>query len=151
MELGRKALVVEFRLTQVEVWLGALSVASSETPPSPSMTVGHQVRGHAMPRREAQAGSMINRIGRAIAEADGAKFEADPARYRRLAMAALAPLVRPTDAMIDAAHEAVWSDALWAINSRADFKKAVRTMITFAMREHEERGGLRATPHDRRG
>ena len=31
--------------------------------------------------------------------------------------------------MVDAAHEAVWFDAFWAINSRADFKKAVRAMI----------------------
>ena len=39
----------------------------------------------------------------------------------------------PTEAMVDAAHEAVWSDALWAINSRADFKRAVRAMIRAAM------------------
>jgi hypothetical protein len=38
--------------------------------------------------------------------------------------------------MVDAAHQAVWSDAFWAINSHADFKKAVRAgraMIRAAM------------------
>jgi hypothetical protein len=35
--------------------------------------------------------------------------------------------------MVDAAHEAVWFDAFWAVNSRADFKKAVRAMIRAAM------------------
>jgi len=35
--------------------------------------------------------------------------------------------------MIDAAHEAVWSDAFWAINSRRDFRKAVRAMIRAAV------------------
>jgi hypothetical protein len=36
-------------------------------------------------------------------------------------------------AMVDAAHEAVWFDAFWTINCRADFKKAVRAMIRAAM------------------
>jgi hypothetical protein len=48
-------------------------------------------------------------------------------------LAALKPLGRPTEAKVDAAHEAVWFDAFWAINSRADFKKAVRVMIRAAM------------------
>ena len=43
------------------------------------------------------------------------------------------PPTRPTEAMVDAAHKAVCSDAFWAINSRADFKKAVRAMIRAAM------------------
>jgi hypothetical protein len=55
-----------------------------------------------------------------------------PARYRKLALAASKALSRPTDAMVDAAHQAVWSDAYWAINSRADFRKAVRAMIKAA-------------------
>lgn len=75
---------------------------------------------------------MVDQVGRAIATADGADFATDPARYRRLALAALKPLTRPTEAMVDAAHEAVWFDAFWAINSRADFKKAVRAMIRAA-------------------
>jgi hypothetical protein len=55
---------------------------------------------------------MVDLIGHAIAEADGSDFQADPVRYRRLAVAALKPLANPTDAMIAAAHEAVWFDAL---------------------------------------
>jgi hypothetical protein len=35
--------------------------------------------------------------------------------------------------MVDAAREAVWSDAFWATNSRADFKKAVGTMVRAAV------------------
>ena len=80
---------------------------------------------------------MIERIGQAIAVADGADFQADQVRYSRLAAAALQPLLHPTEAMIDAAHEAVWFDAFWAINSRADFKKAVKAMITFTLQQSE--------------
>ncbi|MGO9419850.1 hypothetical protein, partial [Roseiarcus sp.] len=54
------------------------------------------------------------------------------ARYRRLAVAALQPLANPTDAMIDAAHEAASFDDMWAINSRRDFKRAVRAMLAAA-------------------
>jgi hypothetical protein len=78
---------------------------------------------------------MIDQIATAIAKADGADLHAASARYRRLALAALQPLAKPTEAMIDAAHEAVRFDAEWAINSRADFRKAVRAMIHTAMRE----------------
>jgi hypothetical protein len=42
------------------------------------------------------------------------------------------PLTRPSDVMVDGAHEAVWFDGFWAINSRADLKKAVRAMIRAA-------------------
>jgi hypothetical protein len=78
---------------------------------------------------------MVEQIGRAIAEADGVSFEQDPVRLRRLAMAALKPLTRPTDLMVDAAHEAVSFDGAWAIRGRADFRKAVRAMIRAAMNE----------------
>jgi hypothetical protein len=78
---------------------------------------------------------MIDQIAQALAEADGGDFHTDPTKYRRLALAALKPLAKPTDTMIDAAHEAVWSDAFWAINSRRDFRKAVRAMIATAMKE----------------
>jgi hypothetical protein len=37
--------------------------------------------------------------------------------------------------MFDAAHEAAWSDAFWAINSRRDFRKAVRAMILATVKE----------------
>jgi hypothetical protein len=77
---------------------------------------------------------MIDQITEAIAKADGSDLRADT-RYRRLAFAALQPLAKPTEAMLDAAHEAVWSDATWAINSRRDFQKAVRAMIVAALKE----------------
>jgi len=76
---------------------------------------------------------MIEQIASAIAKTDGARFEDDPARFRRLALAALKPIVRPTEAMIDAAYEAVRFDEHWAVNSRRDFRKAVRAMILAAM------------------
>jgi hypothetical protein len=78
---------------------------------------------------------MVQQIAEAIANADGVDLQTDPARYRRLALAALQPLVKPTETMIDAAHEAVWFDAEWAINNRRDFKKAVRAMVAAAMKE----------------
>ena len=73
--------------------------------------------------------NMIDRIAHAIAEADGSDFHAESARYRRLAAAALQPLANPADAMIDAAHEAASFDDIWAINSRRDFKRAVKAML----------------------
>ena len=39
------------------------------------------------------------------------------------------------EAMGDAAHEAASFDAHWAINSRRDFKRAVKAMIAQARRE----------------
>ncbi len=77
--------------------------------------------------------SMVEQIARAIAKADGARFEDDPERFRRLALAALKPLARPTETMVDAAYEAVRFDEHWAVNSRRDFRKAVRAMILAAM------------------
>jgi hypothetical protein len=57
-----------------------------------------------------------------------------------VAVAALKPLASPTDAMIDAAHDAVWFDAFRAINSRSDFERAVKAMIAAALSEHEKQG-----------
>jgi hypothetical protein len=91
------------------------------------------------PKPAAKAMPMIDQIATAIAKADGADIPTDPARYRRLAVAALQPLAKLTDTMIDAAHEAVWSDAFWAINNRRDFQKAVRAMIVAAMAEDGRR------------
>jgi hypothetical protein len=82
-----------------------------------------------MPKKLASTTGMIDQIADGIAKADGADIRTDGTRYRRLACAALKPLVGPTDRMIDAAHEAVWSDGFWAINSHRDFQKAVRAMI----------------------
>jgi hypothetical protein len=59
-----------------------------------------------------------------------ADFESDPERCQRSASAALKPLARPTEAMVDAAREAVWFDVFWAINSGPAFKKAVLAMIS---------------------
>ena len=46
---------------------------------------------------------MVDQVGKAIAKADGAYFESDAPRYRTLVLAALKPLTRPTEAMVDAA------------------------------------------------
>jgi len=75
---------------------------------------------------------MVDQVGRAIAKADGADYDSDRPRHRKLALVALGPLARPTKAMIDAAHEAVWFDG-FLVNRRADFEKAVRAMIRAAM------------------
>ena len=79
--------------------------------------------------------TMIEQVAKAIAKADGGRFEDDPRRFRRIALAALRPLARPTKTMVDAAHAAVEFDAFWAINSRADFKKGVRAMIQAAIED----------------
>ena len=70
-----------------------------------------------------------------MATADGADFESDSTRFRKLALAAIKPLTRPTDTMIDAAYEAVRFDEARAINSRTDFSKAVRAIVRTAMDE----------------
>jgi len=85
------------------------------------------------PRTSLPALSLADQIAIVIAEAGDARFEEDPNRFGRLTLAPLKLLARPTEGMVDAAHEAVWSDALWAINSRADLKKAVRAIMRAAM------------------
>jgi len=84
------------------------------------------------------AGTMIDRMALAIAKADGHDLATNPERYRRLALAALQPLKVPTEAMVDAAHQAVWFDAEWAINSRRDFRRAVRAMIAHAIADAQD-------------
>ncbi len=84
--------------------------------------------------KSAKLTDMIDVVGKVIAKADGGRFASDRARYRRLAIAAIRLLAKPTEAMVDAAHEAVWFDAYWAINSRRDFIRAVEAMITEATR-----------------
>jgi hypothetical protein len=81
---------------------------------------------------------MADRIALAIAKADGQDWAMDPERYGRLALAALEPLTAPSAAMVDAAHQAVWFDAAWAINSHRDFRTAVRAMIAYAIAEGHE-------------
>ena len=72
------------------------------------------------------------------AKADRAAGDAD--RYTRMADAVIAEFAKPTDAMIDAAYEAVRFDEAWAINSRQDFRKAVRAMVQTA-RQKQGRNG----------
>ena len=86
-----------------------------------------------MTKQPVTTASMVDQIGAAIAKADGTNFEADRTRFRRLALAALKPMTRPTEAMVDAAYEAVRFDEHWAVNSRRDFRKGVRAMILSAM------------------
>jgi hypothetical protein len=76
--------------------------------------------------------SMVDQVGKPSPTQTAPASKAVP-RYRKLALTALNPLARPTEAMVDAAHAAVWFDAFWAINSRVDFKKAVRAMIRAAI------------------
>jgi hypothetical protein len=98
-----------------------------------------------MPRQQmAAGGTMADRIAFAIAKADGQDLATDPERYRRLAVAALEALKVPTEAMVDAAHQAVWFDAEWAINSRRDFRRAVRAMIAHAIAEGQGVSRLRS-------
>lgn len=92
-------------------------------------------------QRPAQNTTMVNRIARTLAKADGAAGEASPERYRRLAIESLKILMVPTEAMIDAAHAAVWFDGAWAIDNRRDFRRAVRAMITRAITEGEQVNG----------
>ena len=84
--------------------------------------------------KSAEQTDIVDVVGKVIAKADGGRFAVDRARYRRLAVAAIRPLAKPTEAMVDAAHEAVWFDAYWAINSRRDFMRAVKAMIGEATR-----------------
>jgi hypothetical protein len=51
------------------------------------------------------------------------------------------PMTRASEATVDAQHQAVSFDGYWAINSRSDFKKAAKAMISFAMRECGRRAG----------
>jgi hypothetical protein len=76
------------------------------------------------------------RAARAAANADRGRAAGDADRYTRMADAVIAEFAKPTDAMIDAAYEAVRIDEAWAINSRRDFRKAVRVMVRTALGKH---------------
>ncbi len=75
----------------------------------------------------------LDQIAEAMAKADGGGPHADADRDRRLALGVLKPLMKPTGAMVDAAHTAVEFDNLWAINSRGDFRKTVKATMLTAM------------------
>lgn len=82
-----------------------------------------------------KSGTMLDEITSADTKADDGDLHADLVRYRRLALAALKPLAKPIEAMIDAAPDAVQFDNIWATNTRRDFRKAVRAVILAAMKE----------------
>jgi hypothetical protein len=73
------------------------------------------------------------RAARAVARADRGCGADDADRYTRMADAVIAEFAKPTDAMINAAYEAVRFDEAWAINSRRDFVKSVKAMVRTAL------------------
>jgi hypothetical protein len=86
-------------------------------------------------QRPGRPTTMADRIARALAKADGTTLAADPERYRSLAIAALKTLTVPTETMVNAAHAVFLFDDAWGIDSTADFRRAVRAMITHAVIE----------------
>ena len=73
------------------------------------------------------------RAARAIAKVDRESAADSADRHMRMADAVIAEFAKPTDAMIDAAYEAVRFDEAWAINSRRNFVKAVKAMVRSAL------------------
>lgn len=73
------------------------------------------------------------RAARAIAKVAREAAADSTDRYIRMADAVIAEFAKPTDAMIDAAYEAVRFDEAWAINSRRTFVKAVKAMVRSAL------------------
>jgi hypothetical protein len=76
------------------------------------------------------------RAARAVARVAHVSAADNADRYARMADAVIAEFAKPTDAMIDAAYEAVRFDEAWAINSRRDFVKAVKAMVRSALGKH---------------
>jgi hypothetical protein len=73
------------------------------------------------------------RAARAVAKAARGCAADDVDRHTRMADAVIAEFAKPTDAMIDAAYEAVRFDEAWSINSRRDFVKGVKAMVQTAL------------------
>jgi hypothetical protein len=73
------------------------------------------------------------RAARAVAKVDRESAADSADRHMRMAGAVIAEFAKPTDAMIDAAYEAVRFDEAWAINSRRTFIKAVKAMVRSAL------------------
>jgi hypothetical protein len=71
------------------------------------------------------ANDFLIRAAKAAAQAARSRYEDDVDLYYRIARA----VAKPSSTMIDAAYEAVHFDEDWAINSRRDFQKALRTMV----------------------
>ncbi len=84
------------------------------------------------------------RAGRAAAKADRGCTVGDADRYTRIVDAVIAEFAEPTDAMIDAAYEAVRFDEDWAINSRRALSKAVKAVVCVPTRTLPLQGFLRA-------
>lgn len=80
--------------------------------------------------------SFRQRAAQAIAKVDRESADDRAHRHLRMADAVLAEFAKPTDAMIDAAYEAVRFDEAWAINSRRTFVKAVKAMVGSALGKH---------------
>ncbi|MBA3517757.1 MAG: hypothetical protein H0T75_08985 [Rhizobiales bacterium] len=76
------------------------------------------------------------RAARAVAKAARGCAADDVDRYARMADAVIAEFAKPTDAMIDAAYEAVRFDEAWAINSRRDFIKGIKAMVRTTLGKH---------------
>ena len=76
------------------------------------------------------------RAARAVAKVARGSAADNADRYTRMADAVIAEFAKPTDAMINAAYEAVRFDDAWAINSRRDFVKAVKAMVRPALGKH---------------
>ena len=76
------------------------------------------------------------RAARATAKAAHGSDADNADRYARISDAVIAEFAKPTDAMIDAAYEAVRFDEAWAINSRRDFVKALKAMVRSALGKH---------------
>jgi hypothetical protein len=73
------------------------------------------------------------RAARAVAKVDRESAADSADRHMQMADAVIAEFAKPTDAMIDAAYEAVRFDEAWAINSRRTFVKAVKAMVRSAL------------------
>ena len=80
--------------------------------------------------------SFRQRAAQAIAKVDRESADDRAHRHLRMADAVLAEFAKSTDAMIDAAYEAVRFDEAWAINSRRTFVKAVKAMVGSALGKH---------------
>jgi hypothetical protein len=80
------------------------------------------------------------RAARAVAKAARRRAADDGDRNTRMADAVIAEFAKPTDAMIDAAYEAVRFDEAWPINSRQDFVKAVKALVRSARGREGELG-----------
>ena len=72
----------------------------------------------------------------------------DADRYTPIADAVIAEFAKPTDAMIDAAYEAIRFDEDWAINSRRALSKAVKAMVCVPTRRHIQLEAFNQAPRD---